>query len=911
MPRKKGQKQIKQYFSTDPDGNVSEEDDTDSVIDPNWNPDTHEVLDVLDDDADDDNDGNVSPQLPPSKKYKEREDTRAQRRGKLSRRKESLDEQTRKVNKVVLSVLDDQHMQSTSKQSSESLIGDLPMGSVSDDSQMPTRLPLKRKGSTLSNRRRTSFIWNHVTENKRGKESTKISCNHCSKSWTEEAQRGSTSNIATHMKNAHFAKLSDTDKASMTVMGTTSGIKDGKNVPKRCLLKFFLEEAPCLPRGHKSVKECDRLLAKFLINSSTSMHVLEDPDFANFVQKLKEQYTLPSRSYVNDNVIVPMFHETNEAIKNILSKCSNIGLTADAWSSINHTSYITITAHTIDEDCTLHHFVLDTGEIKVRHTSNNLIIHISKVLKKFNLKGRNTKLNTTVSCMLPDDDDDDGVNFLEDTEEESQQSQSQASQETPFLLQSQSQCESPTHEGHSMSLDFDPDATQLSGEQLSPEVLARLIKDHPEFFKDGVPILPGGLSFTTDNASDITRACKVLGEFNWFGCAGHNLNLVAHAGLKKVHEAATLVKVAKKVVEHIRHSIPASYALKKYQDFLQLPLAKLVQENATRWWSVTMMFETLVTNENAVCITLRANKRMDLQPTADQFEDMRKVIQLLQPFRIAGDALGAENDVTISKVLPVFAFLRTNLKIKHSDRNVVKLMKPVMLEKLNNRYDDNQVLFLKTCSLLDPRYKNEIDETEAPEAYANLLTLVDYVCETTRKQEEPESQQEFPPTQGQAQGEQHSIISDTSNRSMTLDDFLHRDDVRPVSVTQHTLEAIKVEVERYRTSVFLSKEEKNKLNIFKWWKDNSAIYPSMYLAFKATLNIPATSVPSERIFSLAGFILNKRRSQLLATNVNRYIFLNRNRDYIPPNTEVLSKSEVDPNQSIAGTSTDFDDMEDV
>ena len=146
---------------------------------------------------------------------------------------------------------------------------------------------------------------------------------------------------------------------------------------------------------------------------------------------------------------------------------------------------------------------------------------------------------------------------------------------------------------------------------------------------------------------------------------------------------------------------------------------------------------------------------------------------------------------------------------------------------------------------------------------------------------------------------------------MTLDDFLHTDDVRPLNVNHFTLEAIRVEVQRYRTSVFLSKEEKNKFKIFNWWKANSSTYPSMYLAFKATLNIPATSVPSERIFSLAGFILNKRRSQLLATNVNRYIFLNRNRDYIPPNTEVLSKSEVDPNQSIAGTSTDFDDMEDV
>ena len=129
-----------------------------------------------------------------------------------------------------------------------------------------------------------------------------------------------------------------------------------------------------------------------------------------------------------------------------------------------------------------------------------------------------------------------------------------------------------------------------------------------------------------------------------------------------------------------------------------------------------------------------------------------------------------------------------------------------------------------------------------------------------------------------------------------------------MNVNQHTVDIVRVEVERYRTSVFLSAEEKSDFEIFKWWTKHSSTYPSLYLAFKATLSIPATSIPSERIFSLAGFILCKRRSQILANNVNRYIFLNRNRDYIPPNTTVLSKEEVEP---VAGTSTDLEELDDI
>ena len=169
MPKKRPQKQIKQYLSPDPDGNVNEEDDIGSVIDPSWTPDAPEVLDVLDNDADDDNDGNVSPQLPPSKKYKEREETRAQRMEKAARKKESFDEQTRKVNIIIQNIAAQGHKQMTSKQPTETLLKDLPMGSVSDDSEMPTPLSsVKRKPTSYSKRRKNIFLSGNMLQKVKG-----------------------------------------------------------------------------------------------------------------------------------------------------------------------------------------------------------------------------------------------------------------------------------------------------------------------------------------------------------------------------------------------------------------------------------------------------------------------------------------------------------------------------------------------------------------------------------------------------------------------------------------------------------------------------------------------------------------------------------------------------------------------
>ena len=51
------------------------------------------------------------------------------------------------------------------------------------------------------------------------------------------------------------------------------------------------------------------------------------------------------------------------------------------------------------------------------------------------------------------------------------------------------------------------------------------------------------------------------------------------------------------------------------------------------------------------------------------------------------------------------------------------------------------------------------------------------------------------------------------------------------------------------------------------------------------LHTPATSVPSERIFSEAGYIARARRSKILPRNLNKFIFIKKNMKYIPELTK--------------------------
>lgn len=60
-----------------------------------------------------------------------------------------------------------------------------------------------------------------------------------------------------------------------------------------------------------------------------------------------------------------------------------------------------------------------------------------------------------------------------------------------------------------------------------------------------------------------------------------------------------------------------------------------------------------------------------------------------------------------------------------------------------------------------------------------------------------------------------------------------------------------------------------------WEKHKTLLNPLNEVALKYA-TIPATSVPSERIFSKTGQIMSARRNRLLPKNLDKLVFLNKN-----------------------------------
>lgn len=77
-------------------------------------------------------------------------------------------------------------------------------------------------------------------------------------------------------------------------------------------------------------------------------------------------------------------------------------------------------------------------------------------------------------------------------------------------------------------------------------------------------------------------------------------------------------------------------------------------------------------------------------------------------------------------------------------------------------------------------------------------------------------------------------------------------------------------------TVFAEKAVPRDTHPLDWWKQNESQYPLLARVAASLLCIPATSTPSERLFSTAGLTITKLGSCLKPENVDALIFLNKN-----------------------------------
>ena len=295
--------------------------------------------------------------------------------------------------------------------------------------------------------------------------------------------------------------------------------------------------------------------------------------------------------------------------------------------------------------------------------------------------------------------------------------------------------------------------------------------------------------------------------------------------------------------------------------------------------------------------------REDLNTLTDEDISLcEEMVECLKTLKDITTMLCTESSSTVSIIVPLLEDLKNN-KLKPSQRSkndmteaekTIEEMKKQMKADLQGRYTTNREQ-LCLASAMDPRFKalpflEEQQQESVYSALANLamskataikvkvepglpppaLPAPPDLPETVKK--EPEEPQLPALAVPDASAKTETEELDTSPPSSLLQGLLGDVFITGCEPAKSKCELVQAEIVKYRS------ERPIPLNSdpLQWWKVNAYQYPMLFPLAKALLCIPATSVPSERVFSTAGDIVTQSRAALKAKHVDMLIFLKKN-----------------------------------
>lgn len=349
-----------------------------------------------------------------------------------------------------------------------------------------------------------------------------------------------------------------------------------------------------------------------------------------------------------------------------------------------------------------------------------------------------------------------------------------------------------------------------------------------------------------------------LGAYNRLNCCAHMLNTV----LRHVFEPKFLDaedERNRKLLEPVTKLLSGAKSFVKYmKTFGEVnKLSKgLIQEVETRWNTRLAMLLSIheqwdeIINEYGEDFWRLQNIDIDL---------LKQITEFLKPFKTASDELEGDINPTIHKVLLYKVVLEKHIN-KYCN----------LEEDMFNSSDElnsisiTQKLGIRAREMFKKKFIINRTHEVACFLWPNFKKLKMVSDESERKRIMNNVKLELLKIEIE-QKEEYTETESIENPALNSSQFSEWEDDVPLPKQSY-----EQEIDNYLTC-FVGKNID--IDILNFWKSQNEKFPLLSRLARRTLCIPASSASSERVFSVAGRIIEERRSRLKGETVDSLIFL--------------------------------------
>ena len=410
-------------------------------------------------------------------------------------------------------------------------------------------------------------------------------------------------------------------------------------------------------------------------------------------------------------------------------------------------------------------------------------------------------------------------------------------------------------------------------------------------------------------------------------CTDHILQLtavIAFSGDVAVENFAEdtsvgCLKKARDLVSHTNSSTAANEKLWKAQRMINPTgfVYKLLQDVVTRWGSTFKLVERVVKLEESIkemFLQEFRNRTSVNQPTLlekyslsdEDFDGLRNILHILKPLQSAQKALEGDKYVSISLVPYIIHQLRIELEgclgaANPDTQNDLISLLDKMIDDFNSRWGEESSYSHQTrrgdrnrqigihaypywAMALDPRTKKYLPKilTNHREIRRLWDDIEEFCLEEARTTRIPRAEDHV---DGEVERGAENPIVRQRNRCGAASFFPESSDEEMddagVSGALSVQEIVCNEIRKYQSDKGLRLQTDGCYNCpLEWWRVHHLDYPHIWKIAERILAIPATSAPSERVFSSAANIVDKKRVRLKPENVDLLVFLRGNKDFV-------------------------------